>query len=402
MKRTALLASFVLLTTGACRPQEAPPAGSIGIENYPSARDIRQFTETHRSKHKLPALGIGVVHRGRIVGLGMAGERSFGSRDWATLEDAFDVASCTKSVTATIAAMLVEQGKLRWNTTFFETFPELRGALHPGYADATLELLLRHRAGINHELNSNSRWAAWQRENAGRSPTEQRLRFATAALQEPPASAPGTNTFYSSDGYVIAGSMIERAAGMDWEALVRTRLFEPLGLHSMRHGLTSADGSSTQVSGHEPRWFGRSRIVTPDPGEYGVHPFGAPAGFLHSSVPDLLRYVDFHIQGWNGSGRLLEQASFRHLHARINDEPYARGWESEVKRGEGGQIYEHSVHHGGYSGRFRANMWFTPETQWGTVIVTNHGRGDGDSMTADIFHAVLREFRLLPAVTAPR
>jgi hypothetical protein len=40
-------------------------------------------------------------------------------------------------------------------------------------------------------------------------------------------------------------------------------------------------------------------------------------------------------------------------------------------------------------------MWFVPETQWGTVIVMNHGRG-GDAIIADIFYALLREFELFP------
>ena len=44
-------------------------------------------------------------------------------------------------------------------------------SIHPGYAGATLELLLRHRAGLDHEMNRNDRWAGWQREHAGDSPT---------------------------------------------------------------------------------------------------------------------------------------------------------------------------------------------------------------------------------------
>ena len=81
------------------------------------------------------ALGIGILHEGRIVGLGMTGERAIGTGDWATVEDAFDVASCTKSITATIAAMLV---------------------VHPGYASTTLELLLRHLGGLRRLLRASA------------------------------------------------------------------------------------------------------------------------------------------------------------------------------------------------------------------------------------------------------
>jgi CubicO group peptidase (beta-lactamase class C family) len=84
----------------------------------------------------------------------------------------------------------------------------------------------------------------------------------------------------------------------------------------------------------------------------------------------------------------------RALHARGDDPRFGLGWEVEVTRDSRDGPVEHSVCHGGYSGRSRANMWFAPETGWGTVIVTNHGRGD-DAITADIFYALLREFGLV-------
>jgi CubicO group peptidase (beta-lactamase class C family) len=390
------IAGLLLLTIAGCGTGDIHPGRSPGIDRFPSARDLYALAETYRVKHRLPALGVGIVHQGQIVALGMAGERAIGTGEWAGLDDAFDVASCTKSVTATIAAMLVQDGVVRWDTTVAEALPELVGTLHPGYATTTLELLLRHRGGVDHELNRNDRWAAWHREHIHDTPTGQRRQFAQTALQRPPRYPPGTDTYYTSDGYIIAGSMLERAAGIDWEQLVRTRLFAPLDLRSMEYGAIPGDGSITQVFGHEAGWFGRPRTFAFDPDEYGRHPFGAPAGFLYASVPDLLRYLDFHIQGAQGRDRRLPRAVFQRLHFAPVGEPFALGWASETQRDARGTITEHSVFHGGYSGRARANLWFSPETGWGTVIVTNHGGGD-DAITADIFYALLREFGLVTA-----
>lgn len=327
----ALVPALLLVTSSACRPpHDAHPGRSLGIDHYPAARDLYAVAEAYRAKHELPALGIGIIHQGRIVGLGM----------------------------------------------------------HPGYAGATLELLLRHRSGLSHEMNRNDRWTGWQRAHSDDSPREQRLAFTTAAIQRPPQSPPGTAASYSSDGYIVAGSMLERLAGQDWAPLVHTLLFEPLGLQSMRYGL------ATPVSGHETGWFGRSLAIPPDPSEYGLQPFGAPAGFLQATVPDLLRYLDFHIQGERGHGTLLPQVAVEHLHDAVGQEPYALGWESEVRRDAQGRVVEHSVYHGGYSGRFRANLWFVPETQWGTAIVMNSGRGD-DTISSDVFYGLLRDFGLV-------
>jgi CubicO group peptidase (beta-lactamase class C family) len=382
-----------VLLAAACGAPAAHPGRSPGIERYPGARDLYPLAEASRVKHGLPAVGLGIVHRGRIVGLGMAGERVAGSADWATLDHAFDVASCAKSVTATVAAILVERGRVRWDTTLAQGFPELRDAMHADYATVTLDQLLRHRSGLGHELNLNARWSGWHRRQSGRTPAEQRFAFATAALQRPPRSKPGSEAFYTSDAYVVAGSLLERAAGLEWEHLVRSHLFEPLGLPSMRYGFTVVDGVGAAVSGHEPGWFGRPRAAVDDPSEYGTRPFGAPAGFLYATVPDLLRYLDAHIQDANGRGRLLPRTAAERLHRAPGADAFALGWMSEARRDASGNAIEHSVFHGGYSGRSRANLWFVPETQWGTVIVTNDGRGD-DAITADIFYALLREFEL--------
>jgi CubicO group peptidase (beta-lactamase class C family) len=217
--------------------------------------------------------------------------------------------------------------------------------------------------------------------------------FVKSFLGRPPRRAPGREVSYTSDGYILAGAMLERAAGVPFETLVRQRLFEPLGLATMTYDPRPASGPPVLVSGHESGWLGITRPVPHDPAEYGAPPFGSPAGFLYSSVPDLLRYVGFHIDGGNRRPRLLQPASFRRLHAYVEGERFALGWAIDVTRDEDGRIVERSLYHGGYSGRSRANIWFAPETQWGTVIVANHGRGD-DSITDDVFYALLREFEL--------
>ena len=383
-----------LLGAAGCGAPAIHPGRSPGIDRHPGVRDLYDLAEATRARIGLPAVGLGIVHRGRVLGLGMAGERTAGSGLWATLDDLFEVASCSKSVTATVAAILVERGTVRWQTTLADAFPELRTSMRPAFAPVTLEQLLRHRSGLGHELNRNVRWSGWHRRHAHLTAAEQRFAFAADALRRPPRSAPGTGTFYTSDGYVVAGSLLERAAGVEWNLLVRTLLFEPLGLRSIGHDVDARRGF-TAATGHEPGVFGWPRAIPHDPDEYGPRPFGAPAGFMYATVPDLLRYVDFHIQGEHGRAPLLQPASFRRLHRALDGDTAALGWMSEVRLDADGRVVEHSVFHGGYSGVARANMWFVPETQWGTAIVVNDGRGD-EAIASEIFYDLLREFGVVP------
>src|SRR5215470_14160319 len=58
-----------------------------------------------------------VLRGERIIAQGVAGVRKRGSAERVTLDDRFHLGSCTKAMTATLVAMLVEEGKLNWTTT---------------------------------------------------------------------------------------------------------------------------------------------------------------------------------------------------------------------------------------------------------------------------------------------
>jgi CubicO group peptidase (beta-lactamase class C family) len=322
----------------------------------------------------------------------VAGERRLGSADWATIADGFDVASCAKSITAAIAAMLVASGQVRWDTTVEQAFPQLADSILPIYRKVTLDMLLRHRSGLARWMSTNERWAAWHRDHISKSAIEKRRLFVAKVFSDPPRAAPGTETYYVNDGYVVAAAMLEAATGRPWEAYVRDVLFAPMSLESMRYGVPVRGEDRGVVWGHAPRSFSGPLAMRPDPDEYGDPPFGSPAGFLYSTVPDLLRYLDLHIQGANGASALLGREEFDYLHTPLAGERFALGWEVETTRDADGRVLERSIYHGGFSGRARANLWFSPESRSGTVIVYNYGGDEKADAYAAIFFALLKEF----------
>ena len=76
------------------------------------------------------------------------GTRRAGVNIPVTINDRFHLGSDTKAMTSLLAAMLVEEGKLRWNTTLAEVFPELAEKMDAGFRNVTLEQLLSHTSGI--------------------------------------------------------------------------------------------------------------------------------------------------------------------------------------------------------------------------------------------------------------
>src|SRR5262249_44376275 len=126
---------FHLLEDPAALANETAPAPAAGPDG---ARNLNETLEAIRRKFKLPALVAAVIQKGKIAGLGAVGVRRAGHAERVTLEDRFHIGSCTKSMTATLCAILIEQGKLRWDTTIAESFPDLADKIRPEYRSVTL------------------------------------------------------------------------------------------------------------------------------------------------------------------------------------------------------------------------------------------------------------------------
>jgi CubicO group peptidase (beta-lactamase class C family) len=215
-----------------------------------SNSSLEQTLETFRQRYNLPALAAAVVQGEQIVATAAVGLRKQGTDVLVTVNDVFHIGSCTKSMTALLAAWLVEQGKISWGTTIAEVFPDLE-KIHPDYRDMTLEQLLSHTGGAPDDSKNNT--AKWIREvltHKTLSLQEQRLLAAEKVVAKAPQAKPGTKVIYSNAGYVIIGAMLERVAGESWESLMKRIVFDSVGMTSAGFGTPASPGAIDQPWGH--------------------------------------------------------------------------------------------------------------------------------------------------------
>ena len=225
----------------------AAEAEAETIPKAPVSDTITELLETIRVRHGFPALAAAVVVDGEIVATNAVGIRKQGGPETVTVRDRFHIGSVTKSMTATLAAMLVEQGKISWTTTLGESFSGSGDPIHPEYGEVTLEQLLAHRGGAPASPPMDLWMKAWEGKGA---PQEQRREFVRGLLARKPEATPGTRKIYSNQGYAIAGVRLEKAAGKAWEDLMRTMLFEPLEMRSAGFGAPATPHAVDQPWGH--------------------------------------------------------------------------------------------------------------------------------------------------------
>src|SRR5688572_16505951 len=80
-------------------------------------RDISPLLDPIIAKHNVPGMVAAIIDSETIVAQGASGVRRRGDAQKVTLNDRFHIGSDTKMMTATLCAILVEEGKLSWNRT---------------------------------------------------------------------------------------------------------------------------------------------------------------------------------------------------------------------------------------------------------------------------------------------
>jgi CubicO group peptidase (beta-lactamase class C family) len=358
-----ILIGIVLISLGAIMFVRGRELKTPAIEY---SDPVSQMLETIRVKHNLPALAAAVVVDGKIVVTSAVGFRKNGGKERVTVGDQFHLGSVTKSMTATVAAMLVEQGKISWTTTIGEAFPEFRSEIHPDYLGVTLEQLLSQRSGAPGNAPADLWLKAW---TANGTAAEQRLAFVKGILARKPEAKPGTKHIYSNQGYTIAGVMLEKATGKTWEDLLRSMLFEPLGMTTAGFGAPASVGKVDQPWGHKKAPLSGAEAVPPGP--RADNPLAiSPAGAVHCSLGDVAKYAAFHMAGERGESKLLTAESFKKLHTAVADnDDYALGWMVLNRPWANGR----ALMHNGSNTMFYVVVWMAPDKNCAVIVASNVG-----------------------------
>lgn len=283
---------------GAALTALAPPATS----SLNAAPNLEPILERIRVKYALPSIAAVAVRDGVVVGVAAVGERALGSGVSVTVNDAYHLGSMSKSFTATVLGKLVELGKIGWDTTLGETFPEVN--MRPEFKTVTLEMLLTHHAGFSANVEDRSIYAGSSDWGVIRQ------RYLAAALNTAPAYPPGQIVAYANSGYVIASLMAERVAGTGWQALVQQYIYQPLEMKSCTFGTSFPALSSPHPHG----WDGVKAVPLEPLTKNGNPPVLDGADNVRCSLPDLGKYLAAHLSGERGADGILKSATFKELH----------------------------------------------------------------------------------------
>lgn len=286
----------------------------------------------------------------------------------------FQIGSITKTMTATLAMRLVEQGKLDLDMPIRHYLPTLRLQDAHATANATLRHLFTHTGG----------WVGDYFEDTGRG-EDALARYVTNMADLPQQTPLGAFWSYNNAGFSLAGRVIEAVTGQPFETVTQELLFTPLGM-------TMSFFFPEEIMTHR---FAVGHTVTPTETTvatpWALRRSAHPAGGVTSTVRDMLRYARFHLNGGRTESgeQLMQPATIAAMQARqVAAGSMADGvgisWLLNTLDGVP------LVSHGGATNGQIAQLTLVPSHGFALVILTNANRGR--EVTRDLANWILEHY----------
>ena len=225
------------------------------------------------------------------------------------------VASISKPVSVCGLMLLVEEGRVALADRVQRYLPEFQGRLKER---VLVSHLLSHTSGLPDMVPENTQL---RRAHA---PLSQ---FVAAALRTPLLFEPGTRLSYQSMGTLLAAEIAERVSGMRLRDLLRSRIFQPLGMQRTRLGLEGLKVEETAIF-QEDRDSEDSRRWGPNSPYWRA--MGHPWGGLHTTTGDLGALLQTFLNGGRyGEARVFSPATAEAMTRDRNGDlgaPWGYGW----------------------------------------------------------------------------
>ena len=312
----------------------------------------------------VPGVAIAIVKDDRVVFAKGFGVRELNKPEPVDEHTLFAIGSSSKAFTAASIAMLVDEGKLKWDDPATKHLPGFQ--LFDPYStrELTITDLLSHRSGLTRgDL-------LWYGSAYDRNEVLRRVRYLK------PSWSLRSRYGYQNIMFLAAGQIIPSITGKTWDEFIRDRIFTPLGMKSSTTSIKSFTASANVATPHSKindklqvvSWRNIDNI--------------APAGSINSNVEDMAQWVRLQLGGGvYQNQRLLSAAALKEmqtpqtiirlegiqgsLYPEAHFLTYGLGWFLSDYRGK--KVVEHR---GAIDG-MRAEVAMIPEEKLGLVVLTN-------------------------------
>ncbi len=331
--------------------------------------EITAFVGEAMKGLEIPGVGLALIDDGKIVWEGGLGVTALGSTEAVDKDTEFMVASNTKGMATLLLSTLVDEGKLGWDQTVTDVYPEFR----LGSAETTANVRIEHLiCACTGRPRKDMQWVMNTSAETPASDT-----FVQLAATEPTSGFGEVfqynNLMASAAGY-IGGHLVhpDMEIGAAFDKAMEERIFAPLGMTRTTFDFDAA--MAENWARPHARGYDGPVEMAPMDWNYMVYPY-RPAGGVWSSAHDMALYALNELyEGTLPDGtQLVSKENLlkrREHYVPIGEDSwYGMGLMESASMGK--SVY----FHGGSLIGYKSNFWFIPEDKVGAVLLTNSDTG---------------------------
>lgn len=336
---------------------------AVSHDSAAIAREFDRWLDNVEASNGVSGLAAAIVKDDKVLL-----ERGIGFADAATRErvgsdTVFRLASLSKAFAAAMAGLLVENGRLHWDTKVANLLPAFTLNDDAGAQKLTVADILSHRVGLPHNTYDNLL------------EQDEPYELIVDKLKDVPLACPVGECYgYQNIAFSLIGDVTYATTGDFYYHQVEKRIFHPLGMTTATYGRDALEASKSWARPHHRAGSG---WVPFSPNENYYHV--PPAAGVNASIHDMEQWL---IAQMGGRPNVLSPALLEQLHkplveteremrtslwrrGRLNDAQYALGW----------RIYDYAgttlVFHAGAVQGYRAMIAFLPKYRFGAVMLWN-------------------------------
>jgi CubicO group peptidase (beta-lactamase class C family) len=293
-----------------------------------------------------------IAQKGIILYQKVFGYSDVKTKDSLSLNSAFQLASISKTFTATAVLLLAQDKKLRLQDSIQQFIPSFP------YHGITIQDLLSHRSGLPNYLYCFEN----KRKQNGPPPTNDTILkwFIEADSLPKPYSQPDKGFSYNNSNFILLASIIEKVSNKSYEEFIRNRIFEPLGMtHSFIDTIAPDSLLDYRTTGHHGNRRREREFFDGVYGDKGIF----------ASIGDMEHWYFALHSGCLLNRHWLKEAftprSFEHK-SRHN---YGLGFRLMTDAENMDKV--HYVYHGGWWAGFSTMFWMDMEADIVIIVLGN-------------------------------
>ena len=322
------------------------------------ALEINEYLQYMFTKTGIPGMAVSVIQNGEIVFEKGYGIETIGSKRKMTPNSVSAIGSVAKTFTTVAIMQLVEQGKLTLDDKVIDHLPWFRTLEKEKSDQISIGMVLSNSSGMHHNSSHFSWFVEDLDENSARD-------MAMSLASEQLLFDPGAGFNYSNSGYILAGLIIEKISGQNYEKYIKHHILKPLEMNNSSTDIKDFDELNV-LYGHVPSY----NAYIPTGGIKNISAYAAGTEF-RSSTNDMTKFMSLFLNENGASPKgILSPKSLEVMKQPVvdfkvfsEDLQYCRGLIFYPKE----QLYLH----GGQTRTMSSMMLMDPASHLGIVVLFN-------------------------------